>query len=77
MDNYLEEKNNLHHLIASGALGSRGGELNAVIDQVEEVLGKICGNRDCEGVCGCQKEGNDDLMMDLEEMTRDERKEEK
>ena len=70
MDKFLEEKNSLHDLLASGILSSRHGVVETAVLEVEEVLGMICGVEGCDGTCECQKEGQDSLIMELEEMTR-------
>jgi hypothetical protein len=77
MDKYFEEKDSLHQLLASKIPCPRDGAVETIIDQVEKVLGTICGNQGCDETCQCQKEGENGLMMEIEAMTRDETKEEK
>jgi hypothetical protein len=77
MDKYLEEKNSLCHLLVLGTLSPRDGEVETIIKRAEENLGHMCGNKECDELCECLKDGKDGLKIGLEDLIRDGGKAEK
>jgi hypothetical protein len=69
MDQYLEEKSSLQHLLATGTQSAMNEEERLTTEQIEEILRHLCG---CEKPCRCEVEEKDELMEELQEMAASE-----
>lgn len=71
IENFLQEKNSLQYLLASGFTSKKERDSNMITDTIGEVMKEMWGDDICDQPCECLQNGEDDWTTELEEMTRD------